>query len=137
MDNTAAAAAALPWWTPLVTLATPALGVLGVYVASRFTSKNSTRATKVSETEAETNQFSALTEGFVEQLRALREDLKEQRELRDTDRLEISKLTDRVQANEEREQRYLEHILLLEGLVPNPPGPPVRPWLTTIAAPQQ
>lgn len=122
----------LPWWGQLIALASPGLGFLGVYVTSKRTSKDSAEATNVSETEAETNQFSALTEGFVEQLRILKEDLNEQRELRKSDRTEINNLTARVEANERREQEYLNHIGHLESLIPNPPGPPVRPWLSPI-----
>jgi len=100
----------------------PLTGVVVAIIADRRSKNTTTQTVAVSEQEADTHQFAALTEGFVEQLRILKEDVAEQRGL-------VKSLTERVETLESQKLEMLAHILALEVLVPNPPGPPKRPWL--------
>lgn len=83
----------------------------------------------IQEQEADTHYWSEIVRGFQEQVQVVT-DLYAASE-RKVNSLETryDKLEKRFEDGEKTKQEMLAHIISLEGLVPNPPGPPRRPWL--------
>lgn len=130
----------------LVFLASPFLVLIGVIVTvivqrlrDRGQQKVAEATVNVSETEAETNQFQAIIDGFSKSLDAVskRADTAEKKadeaeKKADEAKGEAEKLGKRVKILEDERRDALDHVVLLEGLIPYPPGPPPRPfWMRT------
>lgn len=108
----------------IVSLAvTAALGI-GIYINSR-------RANSTSEKKVSLDQQIALDEN---------EDRIAERRLTELKRLyeQVDDLVERVKTLEEarlddhkRMSAMEEHLDVVEGMIPNPPGPPPRPWLAS------
>ena len=128
----------------LVVLASPFLVLLGVLVKAIFDRYSSSESNKVSmkeaeitEMEAETHQFTAVIDGFSKALEAVnkraadaeaaaKEAKAEAKEAKE----ESDGLAARVKTLEDERQDAIMHVGKLEGMVPNPPGPPDRPvWM--------
>lgn len=97
----------------------------------------------VSETEAETHQFQAIIEGFRESLKAVSdrattaETKATAAETKATEAEEkANNLSRRVRSLEDERHQAITHVLLLEALIPYPPGPPERPlWMRQLVRP--
>jgi hypothetical protein len=112
----------------------PALG-LGAVVVSIFgllrQGKRDKADSSVGKQEATTHEFDAMRQGFVDSMADLREQLKEQKEEARLDREEAKRkhdeLAQRVATLETEKYEMLNHVKILEKLVPDPPGVPIRP----------
>lgn len=97
----------------------------------------------VSETEAETRQFQAIIDGFTKSLevvekRAVSAETKATAAEAKADSAEgkANKLSRRVRSLEDERHQAITHVLLLEALIPYPPGPPERPlWMHQLVRP--
>lgn len=132
---------------PLNTLAllggilAPFLGVGAGILASWFSRRTgreqvtvSAAAVKVDEKEAHTAEIAMIIDGFSASLKqaqqdltAARSDLERARDELKTARLDNDDLRRRVVAYGRQLTEMLFHIINLEQMVPNPPGPPTRP----------
>jgi len=101
-------------------LGAPVLVFLGVVVKVVFDRITSKGTQKVSEKEANTNEFTAIIDGFERSLKAVNERV-------DDLVIENTGLKERVDGLEETNDSLLAHVAVLESLVPTPPGPPTRP----------
>jgi outer membrane murein-binding lipoprotein Lpp len=111
-------------------LVAPFLVLVGVivkgvidWISARLNSKTGEHAVRVSEREAQTHEFEAIVEGFVASLNVTREQA-----ARAEDR--VMRLESRVTVLEGDKSAMLDHISLLESMIPNPPGPPKRPYFS-------
>lgn len=97
----------------------------------------------VSETEAETHQFQAIIDGFTKSLdavekRAVSAETKAVAAETKAGSAEekANKLSRRVRSLEDERHQAITHVLLLEALIPYPPGPPQRPiWMRELVRP--
>jgi len=120
--------------TNIVLIAGPLLGVLG-FLASLITIFRQARKDKsdnsVNKQEANTHEFDAMRQGFVDQMAELRKQLSDARDEAREDREEAARkhteLADRVHTLETERHEILQHVKLLENLIPDPPGVPMRP----------
>lgn len=125
----------------IVGLGGPISAIIIAYIVDRRThktnqssSRNSERAVEIDEKEAHTHEVSMIIEGFTQSLESLRTDLTRTQNDLKTARGEIDALrTEQAEANRKiaisnriRAEMML-HIMALEAMVPNPPGPPTRP----------
>lgn len=132
----------------LVFLASPFLVLIGVIITvitqrirDRGNQSVAEANVNISETEAETHQFQVIFDGFSKSLEAVSKradsaELKADKAELKADKaeaqaneakVEAEKLEKRVKALETESQDAIDHIVLLEGLIP-PPGPPERPF---------
>lgn len=128
-------------WGIIATVLGPISAILAVFISDRRSKQNTTATVTVQGQEAKTHEFVAITQGFSElreQLeedrRSLREDVQRLEEDRGTLREDVKTLTDRMEVVEEDNRLLLaentaimEHLTIVEALVPNPPGAPPRP----------
>lgn len=124
----------LPWLGAII----PSLGIgglLGSVVVAWLKRGTDQGANEVQEKNAQTTAVKMSFEIVTESLAELRQELKDEKERgasRDAENKErISTLEGKVTAlraawSTERQQ-MLDHMLLLEGLIPQPPGAPERP----------
>lgn len=97
----------------------------------------------VSETEADTHQFQAIIDGFERSLkvvesRAVAAEAKATSAETKAEGAEekANKLSRRVRSLEDERHQAITHVLLLEALIPYPPGPPERPlWMRQLVRP--
>jgi len=137
----------------LLFLASPFFVLIGVVITAivqRLNARGSQRVAEagvsISETEADTHQFQVIIEGFSKSLEAVskRADAAEAKAKEaeavaesakskaDAAEVKANKLSRRVRSLENQRTDAIEHVLILERLVPNPPGPPERPfWMRT------
>lgn len=108
----------------------PIAAIFGSILTVRVMRKGNSQMTAVSNREASTNEFSALTEGFTESFRQMKLQMQELQQ-RVTDLEKDKEKLMAVAAKDLKEKaQILEHLIEVEKLVPNPPGPPPRPWKT-------
>lgn len=128
----------------IVFLAAPFLVLIGVVIngiIQRLNGKGTQGVAEagvaVSETEAETHQFQAIIDGFSKSLDAVskRAESAEKKaaaaeEKADAAELKANELSQRVRSLEDERHDAITHVLLLEAMIPYPPGPPARPaWM--------
>lgn len=128
----------------LIFLASPFFVLIGVAITAfvqrmnaRGSQKVAEAGVNVSETEADTHQFQVIIEGFSKSLevvskRAETAETKadEAKEKADAAEEKANKLSRRVRSLENQRTDAIEHVLILESLIPDPPGPPARPiWM--------
>jgi outer membrane murein-binding lipoprotein Lpp len=126
----------------------PASGIAVAVIADRRSKREhptavdvSQKTVKVSEREAATHEIAVIIDGFNTSMTNLRADVTAAREDSATARAEAREareehgllkekheaLTDRVETSERERAEMIRHIVALENLIPNPPGPPPRP----------
>lgn len=138
-------------------ISSPFLILIGVIINGVVQRKNAqgqeqtaNKGVGVSEKEADTHQFQAIVDGFKVSLEAV-----ERRASSAEDRAKeagskaddadakagiaedkANKLSRRVRSLEDERHEAIMHVLLLEALIPYPPGPPARPlWMRQLARP--
>jgi hypothetical protein len=138
-----------PYALLVVFLASPFLVFIGVVISAivqRLRDKDargvSEAGVSVSETEAETHQFQAIIEGFSKTLEAVskRAESAESKaasaeakadaadEKANEAETKANELSRRVRSLEDERNSSVSHIIMLESLIPYPPGPPERPY---------
>src|SRR5437868_3290458 len=95
-------------------LAAPFLVFFGGIVQA-FIARKGPISKKVGEKEAKTHEFSAIVTGF--------------EVLLSQQKFELEELRSRVARLEGHQDRLIQHIGVLERMIPIPPGPPPRPTL--------
>lgn len=97
-------------------LLTPFMVLLGAIINGLVMRRGHKLSNKVGEHEAKTHEFSAIVDGFETLLTQQKN--------------ELSELRNRVDKLESYQRDLIEHVDILEALIPSPPGPPPRPhWL--------
>lgn len=116
----------------------PVLGVVAAIIASRATKKASNDEVAVSSTEAATNQFRALTEGYTETFRQMKLQIQDmdhrmgEQEARITELEKAnSDLVEKDTFNTQERKELLAYLESIKKLVPDPPGIPIPPRLWT------
>jgi hypothetical protein len=131
-SDTATTTAGRDWLSLL--LSAPLLVLLGTIIKivyDRIKNKEELgtkkKAVEVSETEAETHAFQAIIEAMQMNMNALtnRTAIAERRA--DAIEKKADAALERVSTLENEKHEMVDHIVALEHLVPNPPGPPARP----------
>lgn len=127
-----------------IALAAPFFVLVGVVVTGivqRLNGKHTANVAEagvaVSETEAETHQFQAIIDGFEKSLKAVSERAESAEKKAnaaetkaDAAEQKANELSQRVRSLEDERHDAITHVLLLEALIPYPPGPPARPaWM--------
>lgn len=125
-------------------LAAPFLVLIGVVttaIVQRLNGKGTQNIAQagvaVSETEAETHQFQAIIDGFEKSLKVVSERAESAEKKADAAEVKAgeaerkaNELSQRVRSLEDERHDAITHVLLLEALIPYPPGPPARPaWM--------
>jgi chromosome segregation ATPase len=95
------------------------------------------KGVRVTERDSHTREIAMIIDGFTESLASVREELKDTRSRYDGLTLRYSELAakheilaKKVETSEAQRAEMIAHIVELEAIVPNPPGPPTRPnWL--------
>lgn len=119
----------------------PITSVLTLIVKGLFDRRSGRTQEKVAETGARVSEMDVAFDGLTVNINAMADQLKEVRaELRDTKadarrtqdelnttRSDLRRLETQVTDLRVERLHFIQHITLLEGLVPNPPGPPSRP----------
>lgn len=128
----------------LVFLAAPFFILIGVVITGivqrlrdKGTQKVAEGGVSVSETEAETHQFQAIIDGFTKSLEvvsARAESAEKKATAAESKATEAedkaNELSQRVRSLENERHDAISHVLLLEAMIPYPPGPPTRPlWM--------
>lgn len=83
----------------------------------------------VKEREADTNYWSALVRGLTDQVMVVNDLYKESEKRHERSEAKYETLEKRLNDEVSLKQEMMAHIMQLEDLIPNPPGPPRRPWL--------
>jgi chromosome segregation ATPase len=78
--------------------------------------------------DAETNQFAAMIDGFVEQVHLVNDQYDRLNKRYADLEAKCDDLERRLDATEAEKDAILRHLSKVERLVPVPPGPPTRPW---------
>lgn len=123
--------------SPFLVLIGVALTALVAHLRDRGQQKVAEKNSDVSETEAETHRFQAIFDGFSQSLAAVsqRAEAAEKKagaaELVAVEaKAETELLKERVKILESERHDAIDHVILLETLIPFPPGPPPRPiWM--------
>lgn len=90
----------------------------------------------VSEKEADTHQFQAIIEGFEKSLKVVSDRATSAEAKADAAEEKADILSHRVRSLEDERHQAMTHLLLLEALIPYPPGPPERPlWMRQLVKP--
>lgn len=105
----------------------PTVAIVSSLIAARVSKKNGVEGANLGKREAQTHEFSALTEGFTESFRQMHLQIEELRGRIDTLEHEKDKLAAELHESTLERAELLQHLLAVEALVPNPPGPPTRP----------
>lgn len=107
------------------------LGTIIKIIYDRFKDKRhegvQTKQVQVSETEAETHAFQAIIEAMQINMNALTARTSNAERRADAIESKADAALKRVGMLENEKHEMVEHIVALEHLVPNPPGPPKRP----------
>lgn len=97
----------------LAVIASPLVAII-IGVVNWLTTRSGQKLNnRVEKHEAKTHEFSAIVEGF-ETLLTQQKD-------------ELVKLRDRVDRLEGYQKSLIDHVVILESMIPIPPGPPPRP----------
>lgn len=111
----------------LAVIGSPIAAVLTVFIKSWWDGRTAKVTAQPAVTNAETTQFSAHVEGFKAQfarqdkeLERMDKELKEERKYR-------RQLEWKVDLGDKVNDILLDHLEMVERLVPHPPGPPARP----------
>jgi hypothetical protein len=118
----------------------PLIGVfalIGVIYQANKARDTGKETVEVSERDVQTKAFTALTEMFTVGLNEVRlelasakQDAINEKAARGVLETKVSNNLERITLLEDERSELKEHIIVLEGLVPSPPGPPPRPkWL--------
>ena len=109
----------------------PTVAIASSLIAAKVAKRNSVEGANLGRREADTNEFSAMTEGFTESFRQMHLQIQELRGRVDTLEVEKDALAARLHESTIERAELLEHLRAVEALVPNPPGAPERPakWL--------
>lgn len=109
----------------------PTVAIASSLIAARVSKRNTVEGTNLGKREAQTHEFSALTEGFTESFRQMQLQIQELRGRVDTIEEERDTLAEKLHESTLERAELLQHLLAVEALVPDPPGAPVRParWL--------
>lgn len=99
----------------------PLSGVGVAMVGARASRKNTSETVAPAEHDANTREFTELRAAYAEALRQSNEQY---------DRLEsrFNDLETKFAAQRSTQEQMVQHIVALERLIPNPPGPPARPY---------
>lgn len=129
MDNVAALVIG-----PSIAALLSVAGIVVNLIISKRNAKTADGAVGVSQQNADTTEFSALVEGFKTSLSVTQQLLKDVQakatEDREKSAEDIRKLSQRIDAQNRREDAILAHMTIIENLIPFPPGPPKRPiWI--------
>lgn len=103
----------------------PIVALVAAIITARVMRRNNKDELHINTKDAETNQFTALTEGYTETFRQLRLDMQDMQK-----RVIALEAEKKVLAIENSSDRalFLAHLTEVEKLVPVPPGPPARPF---------
>lgn len=82
---------------------------------------------KVTEREAQTHEIAVILEGFTAVTAASTARAESAEKSAEHAHLRVEKVENRLTDMERINDEMIDHIKLLEGMVPNPPGPPTRP----------
>ena len=111
-------------WSLILSVAALIVGPLsGVVVAAlgaRASRGNTAETVAPAEHDATTREFTELRASYAEALR-------QSNELYDRLEKRFEVLDEKFNKQAEKQERMVQHIVALERLVPNPPGPPARP----------
>ena len=109
----------------------PTVAIASSLIAAKVAKRNSVEGANLGRREADTNEFSAMTEGFTESFRQMHLQIQELRGRVDTLEVEKDALAARLHESTIERAELLELLRAVEALVPNPPGAPERParWL--------
>ena len=146
-----------PFIVFILFISSPFLILIGVIINGIVQRKNAKgqqqtadKGVGVSEKEADTHQFQAIVDGFKVSLEAVerRASSAESRAKEAGDKADeadtkagaaedkANKLSRRVRSLEDERHEAIMHVLLLEAMIPFPPGPPERPsWMRQLARP--
>jgi ABC-type transport system involved in cytochrome bd biosynthesis fused ATPase/permease subunit len=113
-------------WIQLA-LSAPIIAIITVVIKGLFDSRAGRNTNKVSEQEANTHEFTAIINGFKESLKAVSDRVEDQNEQIQELQTKVKSLEETKAELESERQMYLSHIAMLETMIPNPPGPPIRP----------
>ena len=105
----------------------PLVAIISSIMVSRVSRKNSTEGATISRREADTNEFSAMTDGFTESFRQMHLQIQELRMRVDDLEKEKNILAAKLHESTIERAELLNHLRAVEALVPDPPGVPVRP----------
>lgn len=105
----------------------PLVAVVSSLIAANVAKKNGTEGARISRRQADTNEFSAMTEGFTESFRQMHLQIQELKGRVDALEIEKDELAAKLHESTIERAELLEHLRAVEALVPNPPGPPERP----------
>jgi hypothetical protein len=119
--------AVLGWLAALGGIGGPASGIVIALIVNHRNKQTTVATVGVSEKEAHTHEIAMIIDGFTESLAAVRSELKATTEKNVVIEKKYDALAERFDRAEHREQLMRRHIVALEELIPNPPGPPARP----------
>ena len=105
----------------------PLVAIISSIIAAKVARKNSVEGSNISRRQADTNEFSAMTEGFTESFRQMHLQIQELKGRVDLLEREKDELAAKLHDSTIERSELLEHLRAVEALVPNPPGPPMRP----------
>ena len=105
----------------------PLVAVFSSLIAAKVSRKNAVEGVQLTRRQADTNEFSAMTEGFTESFRQMHLQIQELKNRLDTLEKEKDELVAKLHESTIERSELLEHLRAVEALVPNPPGPPMRP----------
>lgn len=105
----------------------PLVAVFSSLIAAKVSRKNAVEGVQLTRRQADTNEFSAMTEGFTESFRQMHLQIQELKNRLDTLEKEKDELVAKLHESTIERSELLEHLRAVEALVPNPPGPPTRP----------
>ena len=105
----------------------PIVAIVTSIIAAKVARKNGVEGTNISRRQADTNEFSAMTEGFTESFRQMHLQIQELKGRVGALELEKDSLAEKLHDSTIERAELLAHLLAVEALVPTPPGPPTRP----------
>ena len=105
----------------------PLVAVFSSLIAAKVSRKNAVEGVHLTRRQADTNEFSAMTEGFTESFRQMHLQIQELKNRLDALEKEKDELVAKLHESTIERSELLEHLRAVEALVPNPPGPPMRP----------
>lgn len=109
-------------------IATPLSGVLVGLISSRASRKNTTTTAAVSQQEADTHEFAELTNAYDKLLaRSEAQYARLDLQYQELAGQHIS-VMEELRLLKDQYGAVIRHVIALEALIPNPPGPPARPF---------
>lgn len=112
----------------LALIAVPLSGVLGAWLTGRASRKNTSATVHVSQQEADTHEFTELTNAYDRLLNRSEVQYKSLDSQYQALRESHASLVEDVKGLRSLYDKVISHVIVLESLVPNPPGPPARPF---------